>query len=253
MKAAGRLLLAACLFVPLLSGQTSPPRPGEARRISWKRIIPIVASDQKHIWTFPARITSDRRWAPAAAVAGGAAGLVAADPHAGAYFRRTNAYHGFNSVFTGRATHWATVIAPTSLYVAGLVRKDSYLQQTSLLAGVAAADGAIVTAVMKGATTRLRPADVPPGGDFGDTWFRGRGNHWLQGRGSFPSGHTVAAFSIATVFARRYPERRWAPYLAYGLAGIVGFSRISRSSHFPSDVFMGAALGYSVGRFTVLR
>jgi membrane-associated phospholipid phosphatase len=25
------------------------------------------------------------------------------------------------------------------------------------------------------------------------------------------------------------------------------------SSHFPSDVFMGAALGYSISRFTVLR
>ena len=45
----------------------------------------------------------------------------------------------------------------------------------------------------------------------------------------------------------------WAPYAAYGLAGVIGFSRISLLSHFPSDVFMGAALGYSISRFVVLR
>jgi membrane-associated phospholipid phosphatase len=68
-----------------------------------------------------------------------------------------------------------------------------------------------------------------------------------------PSGHTIAAFSIATVFARRYGNHRWVPFVAYGLAGVVGFSRMTLSAHFASDVFMGAALGYSISRFAVLR
>jgi membrane-associated phospholipid phosphatase len=72
-------------------------------------------------------------------------------------------------------------------------------------------------------------------------------------RGSFPSGHSIAAFSVATVFARRYPTHRWLPYVAYGLAATVGFSRVSLSAHFPSDVFLGAALGVAVSRFTVLN
>ena len=48
-------------------------------------------------------------------------------------------------------------------------------------------------------------------------------------------------------------QHRWVPYVAYGAAALVGFSRMTLSAHFPSDVFMGAALGYSISRFTVLR
>jgi membrane-associated phospholipid phosphatase len=75
----------------------------------------------------------------------------------------------------------------------------------------------------------------------------------LRGNGSFPSGHAIAAFSVATVVARRYGSHRWVPYIAYGIAAVVGFSRLSLSSHFSSDVFMGGALGYSISRFAVLR
>lgn len=75
-----------------------------------------------------------------------------------------------------------------------------------------------------------------------------------MGHGGFPSGHTIAAFSVATVIARRYGKtHRWVPYLAYGLAATIGFSRVTTLAHFPSDVFLGAALDYSVSRFAVLR
>jgi membrane-associated phospholipid phosphatase len=37
------------------------------------------------------------------------------------------------------------------------------------------------------------------------------------------------------------------------MAALVGFSRLTLSAHFASDVFVGAALGYSVSRFAVLQ
>jgi membrane-associated phospholipid phosphatase len=225
----------------------------QTRPVSWGRIIPLVASDQKQIWTFPVRAARGSHWPAVAGVLGATAALVAADAHDTPQFRRTESFSGFNTVFSGRNTHYGTILVPASLYGVGLIRKDSYLQKTALLAGVAAADTAIVTVVLKGATSRLRPKDIPPGGDYTHTWFKNRGNNWLRGRGSFPSGHTIAAFSVATVFSRRYPKYRWLPYVAYGLAGVVGFSRVTLSSHFPSDVFMGAAMGYSIGRYSVLR
>jgi len=89
-------------------------------------------------------------------------------------------------------------------------------------------------------------------GNFSDTWFESKGS-FLRGDGSMPSGHTIAAFSIATIVARRYGNHRWVPYVSYGMAALVGFSRLTLSAHFVSDVFVGAALGYSVGRFAVLR
>ncbi len=168
------------------------------------------------------------------------------------YFRGASSYHGFNNIFTGNATVIGTIAAPFSLYAIGLIRRDSKMQRTALLAGEAVADAEIVTTVLKDATKRVRPAAIPPHGNFSDSWFESSGS-FLRGNGSFPSGHAIAAFSIATVVARRYGNHRWVPYAAYGMAALVGFSRLSLSAHFLSDVFVGGALGYSISRFTVLR
>jgi membrane-associated phospholipid phosphatase len=174
------------------------------------------------------------------------------DPGEGSYFYRTSTFRGFNNVFSGNATLIGTIAVPVSLYGIGLIRRDSKMQKTALLAGEAVADAEILTTVLKDAAKRLRPAGVPPDGNYWDTWFDSSGS-FLRGNGSFPSGHTIAAFAVATVVARGYRNHRWVPYAAYGLAAVVGFSRLTLSAHFTSDVFMGAALGYSISRFTVLR
>jgi membrane-associated phospholipid phosphatase len=189
---------------------------------------------------------------PTAAVLGTTAGLLAFDPTEAAYFRRTSTFQGFDNTFTGNATVIGTIATPISLYAIGLIRKDAKMQRTALLAGEAVADAEILTTILKDATTRVRPAAIPAKGNFSDSWFESTGSR-LRGAGSFPSGHTIAAFSVATIIARRYGNHRWVPYAAYGMAAAVGFSRLTLSAHFFSDVFVGGALGYSISRFTVLR
>ena len=230
----------------------SQPTPAVDRPVSLKLLLPNLISDQERIWSFPARLVQGQSWIPTAAVLGTTAGLLALDPIEASYFRRTPTFQGFNNIFTGNATAIGTIVAPVSLYAIGLIRKDSKMQHTALLAGEAVADAEIVTTVLKDATKRVRPAGILPHGNFSDSWFESSGS-LLRGNGSFPSGHTIAAFSVATVIARRYGNHRWVPYAAYGMAALVGFSRLSLSSHFLSDVFMGGALGYSISRFTVLR
>jgi membrane-associated phospholipid phosphatase len=193
-----------------------------------------------------------QNWIPTAAVLGTTAGLVALDATESSYFRGTSSFHGFNNIFSGNATAIGTIVAPASLYFIGLIRKDSKMERTALLAGEAVADAEIVTTVLKDATRRARPSGIAAQGNFYDSWFESGGS-LLRGNGSFPSGHTIAALSVATVIARRYGNHRWVPYAAYGMAALVGFSRLSLSAHFLSDVFVGGALGYSIGRFTVLR
>jgi membrane-associated phospholipid phosphatase len=232
--------------------QPTPPTSNVARPVSWGRLLPNVVSDQKHIWTFPARLVMGQNWIATSFVLGTTAGLVALDPTESSYFHRTQTFQGFNKVFTSNATVYGTIAAPVALYTAGLIRKDSKMQQTALFAGEAVADAEILTTIFKDATKRVRPAAVPSGGNYSDSWFDSSGP-LLRGSGSFPSGHTIAAFSVATVVARRYGNHRWVPYAAYGMAALVGFSRLSLSSHFLSDVFMGGALGYSISRYTVLR
>ena len=121
------------------------------------------------------------------------------------------------------------------------------------MAGEAVMSSEVLTTVMKDVDRRMKPFEVPLKGDFSDTWFRSHSASVMRGIGSFPSGHTISAFSLATVFADRYPNPRWHAWVAYGLAMAVGFSRVSQQSHHPSDVFAGATLGYAIAHYGVLH
>jgi undecaprenyl-diphosphatase len=61
---------------------------------------------------------------------------------------------------------------------------------------------------------------------------------------SFPSGHTMNAFAIATVLALLFPAL--SPGLVL-LAASIGASRVVLGLHFASDVWAGAALGALMG------
>ena len=62
--------------------------------------------------------------------------------------------------------------------------------------------------------------------------------------GSFPSGHTIAAFEFATAFAIR--KKNWA-LPAFILAVLVSFSRLYLYMHYPTDVFTSVIFGMIFG------
>jgi len=59
---------------------------------------------------------------------------------------------------------------------------------------------------------------------------------------SFPSGHTAAAFVMATMVTIYYPSFG---LLAYLLATLIGSSRVLLGVHFPTDILAGMVLGLS--------
>ncbi|SDZ04485.1 undecaprenyl-diphosphatase [Proteiniborus ethanoligenes] len=59
---------------------------------------------------------------------------------------------------------------------------------------------------------------------------------------SFPSGHTTASFSMATIFSFYLPQFM---FIFIALATLVGISRIYLAVHYPSDVIVGVILGVS--------
>jgi len=222
------------------------------RNVSWRSLPRDFLHDQKDIWLFPRQLSKGHAWLPTLAIVGGTAGLIVADPHIMPYFRN----HGgqlddLNDTFDAPITTAEVILLPASLLTTGYIRHDPYAISTSLLAGEAYADSAVVDLAIKAISRRKRPSDVPPGAPLNDTFFAG-GKSPFKGS-SFPSGHAAGAFAVATVVARRYHTHRWVPFLVYGFATAVSLSRVTTSAHFPSDVFLGAALGYTVTRYDVLR
>lgn len=75
--------------------------------------------------------------------------------------------------------------------------------------------------------------------------------HWVEGVkvalwGTFPSGHTITVFAIATVLCL-YCRNSKLQYVWIALALIVGYSRVYLSLHFLVDVFVGSLFGILIG------
>ena len=70
---------------------------------------------------------------------------------------------------------------------------------------------------------------------------------------SFPSGHSLFAWSWASVMAWSYRDKKWVPPLAYGIASAVSIGRLAQNEHWVSDVAVGSLMGYAIGRFIAKR
>lgn len=230
----------------------TPEPKTEGRDVSWKKLPINILHDQKEIWLFPTQLARGRHWVPTIAVVGVTAGLIAADPYDMRYFRHTTDFRDFSRVLGGRNTAILEAAVPGVLYVGGVLLHRPYASKTALLAGEAYVDSAIPHMAIKLVSRRLRPINVAAKHDLSGTFFQSHVSVFGKGS-SFPSGHAAGAFSIATVIARRYRDHRWVPWVAYAAAGAIAFSRVPTLAHFPSDAFLGAALGYTTARYAVLR
>lgn len=64
---------------------------------------------------------------------------------------------------------------------------------------------------------------------------------------SLPSGHTAAAFLMASLLAHFYPAFAM---LAYSWASLIAVSRIMLGVHYPGDIIAGATLGVTISMFS---
>jgi membrane-associated phospholipid phosphatase len=195
---------------------------------SWEQSL---LSDQKTIWTSPWHLhAGDRNWLLPVGL--GTAGLLASDKDIMRHFRSTPIAHssGFSNYGLG-----AMVASAAGLYLRGAMSNDMHSREAGFLAGEAAVDGVIVAETLKFAFERPRP-NAANSGDFG------------RGGASFPSEHAFAAWSIASVIANEYPGPM-TKLLAYGAASGIALARVGAREHFPSDVVVGSALGYLIGKF----
>lgn len=142
----------------------------------------------------------------------------------------------------GNGTTVAAILGIT--YLSSRRAHDDRLSEASSLATESLLDAGIWIEVLKLVTARVRPNQPDAGSFF---------HYGSRQNGSFPSGHAMGAFSVAAVFAESYRDKKWVPWLSYGLATLVGASRLELGRHFPGDVIVGAVLGASIGRGVVAR
>lgn len=238
---------------PALTQNVSLGQQGYAdsnRTVSLRKLPGNILKDQKDIFLFPKELAKGKHWWPTIGVLGVTAGLMASDPHTAPPFRTTTTFNGFNRAFSDVNSEALLAVIPAAMYGVGWLRKDSYAEETALLAGEAVADGFLLDLPFKAITGRKQPLNYTGNGPYSDSFFTG--SHNPVRSGGFYSMHANAATAIATVIARRYRHHRWVPYVAYGLAGAISFSRITRSDHFPSDAIFGGAMGFVISRYVVL-
>ncbi|HKB97890.1 MAG TPA: phosphatase PAP2 family protein [Terriglobales bacterium] len=220
--------------------------------VSWRKMPARFLHDQKDMWLFPTKLGERKAWITTAIVVGGTAVFVKEDPPLERKVRQTDIFSEYNKVLKSSISGGLITVVPVGFYALSLIRHDSYGQGTALLAGEAVANDAVLMIVLKAITRRARPSEFPPNGAYNDTFFATHNS--VLGKGSsFPSGHAMMAFSVADVFAQRYRHHKWVPYVAYTLATAISFSRVTTGAHFPSDVFIGAATGFAIAHFDVLR
>src|SRR5215813_10410127 len=200
-----------------------------------------LAQDQRHIWSSPfkARI-QDLNWI--VPIAGLTVGLINADNELSSRISNTNTLAKRSSTVSNAAL--AAVLGGSGgLYLLGRWHGDDHQRETGILSGEAAINALLIDEVFKLATRREFPTDDSGKGTFG------RRN---TANSSFPSGHAIVTWSIASVFAHEYPGPL-TKLLAYGLATGVSVTRVTGKKHFPSDVVVGSTLGWMIGREVYAR
>lgn len=188
------------------------------------------------------------RWYEVAAVAGGVAALTLVDQPVQRFAQRhrSNSTDDIASVFRqeGEPIYYAGV--SLGVLAVGVVAHD---------ADITRAGGRLVTSValsgVAGEGMKLLLGRSRPNEEVGAFAFhpftRRKDAAGVEARGAMPSGHTTAAFAVATSLADDI-DSPVADILLYVFAAGTAFSRVNDNRHWLSDTGMGAALGVTTAK-----
>jgi membrane-associated phospholipid phosphatase len=207
----------------------------------FRRMARFVAVDQKKIWLSPFTTKKeDIKWW---VIFGGAtAGLIAADKHIqqAAPNNSTLVRVGTDASYLGTA--YALIPISAGFYFTGTAVGNDKFRETGLISFETMVDVTLVQLVIKSITDRERPTEGSGQGHF----FSSPNPRYSS---SFPSGHAITTFALASVFSHEYPHKWWVQVITYGYAGGVMAARLAANKHFPGDVAAGGAMGWFIGDY----
>jgi membrane-associated phospholipid phosphatase len=262
-KTAAALLILFLLTGPALAGQAAaspPPTDGASGAPPAEKKLPRYVSgffqDEAEMWTAPFHLDW-RGFMVLSTVLVGTGVLIANDESIYENFKLYQGRHPWVDKVSPAVTmlgDWGVDCGIAGLFfLGGALLKDRKARDTGLMAWEALLHTGLLVQVVKHLAGRQRP-QVENGIDYwyGPAAFLKRYQQGSFARyDSFFSGHTVSVWSLATVIAENYKERLWVPVACYGLATLTGLSRLTEDAHWLSDVFVGAVIGYAVGKMVV--
>ncbi len=134
--------------------------------------------------------------------------------------------------FLSATTYYPCIGLPILIAVAGGATKNPVIRNKGIEMGLSIMMAEGIALGLKYTVKRKRPYETYPDVE----------NQGVENDPSFPSGHTSAAFSLATTLSLNFPK--WyvvAP--AYAWASSVAYSRVDLGLHYPSDILVGALVG----------
>lgn len=244
--------ISRCLFGIILSGvifsvtvsvraQTPSPSPSPTPTASSSptlesQFFKNILRDQRAIWTSPFHLHGrDARWL--APLGLGTAALIATDRRTGDKIGEFHDQLDISRYISYAGSDYGVGGVALTFYLFGRAKHNDRARETGLLGGEALIDSAIVVTVLKEFTQRRRPLAANGRGDF------------FKGGSSFPSGHAIESWALATVIANEYHDHRSVQIGAYGIATAISLSRFTGRKHYLSDVLVGSAMGYGIGRY----
>lgn len=197
-----------------------------------------ILKDQEAIWTSPIHLNTSNAFGPVVLVLATTAVVTTDHQVMSDHFLDTSLNSDASTASNGLTG--LMVAAPVAFFAMGKLHQDDHATETGILGGEAMLDSLAVDYVMKAITMRERP-----------TLDDAKGRFFQSSVGldsSFPSTHAIVAWSSAAVIASEYPGIL-TQITAYGLATGVSVSRVLARQHFPSDVLVGSAVGWMIGRY----
>ncbi|MEP6715587.1 MAG: phosphatase PAP2 family protein [Terriglobia bacterium] len=203
-----------------------------------RKLLTNIWMDQKAIWTSPFHLDKeDAAWF--AGLGAITAGLILTDRRTTHIFENGPLQIRYGNNVSKIGAVYTVLPEVAGFYLYGVLADNQKARETGVLGGEALIDSLIVVEVLKAAAGRNRPNAAKEPGNF------------FAGGASFPSGHSTEIWSLASVIAHEYGNRKFVPYVVYGLASVVSASRFAARQHYASDIFAGAAIGYFIGRYVV--
>ena len=232
----GVIVLIALVVTTEVRAQAVTPSPTPTQPSLEHEFFKNILRDQKALWTAPFHWDrGDAKWLVPLGLGTGA--LIATDRTTASGIAKFDDQLTASRIISYPGSTYGAAAIGGVFYLAGRAEHNARARETGLLSWEALANSEIIVVSLKAITERRRPLAEHHRGDF------------FRGGTSFPSGHAIHAWSVATVIANEYSDHRSVQIAAYGMATAVSLARFTGQKHFLSDILIGSALGYGIGRY----